>query len=90
MTVGWIVARAAPAIHRYMQRCLPTSIVFAGSDWLASRVTQAANPVGESTSSDGSSPKPSSCCPGPHSAWASSQAACKRVVGEISSGTQRR
>jgi len=47
---------------------------------------QAAKPAGESTSSEGSNPKPSSWTPGPHSACASSQAVCRRALGAIRSG----
>lgn len=69
-------------IHRYVHG----TAAFSWSDSSSSRVTQAANPAVESTASDGSSPKPSSWTPGPHSACASSQAACRRAVGAISSG----
>src|SRR5690349_15976891 len=71
---------------RYVQCTRPASAGRVASDWAVSRSTQAANPAGEATSSWACSPKPSSCRPGPHSAWASSQAACRRTAGAISSG----
>jgi len=43
-----------------------------GSDCCCSDSTHEANPLGDSTSSDGSSPKPSSWAPEPHSRCASS------------------